>query len=159
MSIFIHDTRDKLGKHKNVEDYLTQKGHKIIRSKLYVGDLTLLMDQHICIDLKRDISELATDVCQDHKRFREELQRAYEAEINLVILVENRDGINDLSELPRWVNPCAVNSPLAPNGERIFKICRAMSGAYFASFQFCHPGAAGRVCEEILLSGKYRRVF
>lgn len=159
MSIFIHDTRDKAGKHQNVDDYLTQRGHKIVRSKLYVGDLTLLMDQHICIDLKRGISEVAMDVCQDHKRFREEMRRAYEAEITLIFLVENMDGIRDLSELPRWVNPRAVQSPLAPNGERLFKICSAMSKSYNAEFRFCHPSGAGRICEEILLSGRSRRFY
>lgn len=159
MSVFVHDTRDKAGKHKNVDDYLISRGHKIIRSKMYVGDITLLMDQHICIDLKRNVSELAMDVCQDHKRFREELQRAYEAEIQLIILVENYDGIRDLSELPRWVNPRAVQSPLAPNGERLFKICRAMSGSYNSTFAFCHPGGTGRIVEEVLLSGRTRRLY
>lgn len=159
MSIFVHDTRDKVGKHKNVDDYLVSKGHKIIRSKLYVGDLTLLMDQHICIDLKQNISELAMDVCQDHKRFREEMQRAYEAEITLVILVQNYDGILELADLPKWVNPRAVQSPLAPNGERLYKICRAMAGSYNAVFSFCHPAGTGRICEDVLLSGRSRRFY
>lgn len=159
MSIFIHDTRDKAGKHKNVDDYLLSHGHKIIRSKLYVGDITLLMDQHICIDLKRNISELCMDVCQDHKRFRDELQRAMNAEIHLIVLVENTDGITDLSDLPRWINPRSAQSPLAPNGERLFKICRAMSGAYQAQFEFCHPSGAGPFVERVLISGRSRRVF
>ena len=155
MSIFLHDTRDKVGKHQNVDDYLIGRGHKIIRSKLYVGDITLLINQSVCIDLKRNISELCMDVCQDHKRFRDELQRAYDADIKLIILVENYDKITDLSELPNWVNPRADKSPLAPNGERLFKICRAMSGSYGANFLFCHPSNAGMHVETILLHGRY----
>lgn len=159
MSVFVHDTRDKVGKHKNVDDYLASKGHKIVRSKLYVGDVTLLINQSVCVDLKRDILELAMDVCQDHKRFRAELQRAYDAEIRLIVLVENYDGIRDLYELTQWVNPRAVQSPMAPNGERLFKICRALSGAYFTKFVFCHPSQTGRIVEETLLGGMRKSYF
>ena len=37
----VQDTREKRGKHRNIEEYLRQSGVKIIRDKVYVGDYTL----------------------------------------------------------------------------------------------------------------------
>ena len=155
----MHDTRDHVSKHKNVDDWLESRGHKIIRSKMYVGDLTLLVDQHICIDLKRNIGELAQNLTTDKNRFRAELQRAYDAQIILVILTENNDGIMDISQLPTWVNPRAVESPLAPSGERLYKISRALSGAYHTIFAFCDPSATGRIVEATLLNGRRNKLY
>lgn len=77
--IFQRDTRDKPGKHGNVEDFLLANGHKVVRSKLYVGDITLLDRQSTCIDLKQDLTEVCGNLCQQHERFRAELLRAQEA--------------------------------------------------------------------------------
>ena len=68
----IEDTRNKVGKHKELNDYLEAKGHKVFRSKLLVGDYSLTTNQSVCIDTKADLLELCTNVCgkEEHERFR-----------------------------------------------------------------------------------------
>lgn len=102
--IFLHDTRDKSDKHPNVDPVLEKMGHKVVRSKMYVGDITLLNKQDVCIDLKANLSEVETNLVHQHARFRNECKRAQDAGIKLVILVEE-DNIPSLECVPKWVNP------------------------------------------------------
>lgn len=72
----VQDTREKRGKHRNIEEYLRQSGVKIIRDKVYVGDYTLPTDRRVSIDIKQDVVEIAGNICgAEHARFREELRR------------------------------------------------------------------------------------
>lgn len=148
--IFVHDTRDKISKHKNVDDFLTSQGHKIVRSKLYVGDITLLSDQSVCIDLKRNLQELVGNVCQQHKRFTAELHRAREAGIKMVILVEHGGRIQTLDDVKSWKNPRLRVSPLAMSGDRLYKVLATLSKRYNVGFEFCDKRSTGRRIVEIL---------
>ena len=148
--IFVHDTRDKISKHKNVDDFLTSQGHKIVRNKLYVGDITLLSDQSVCIDLKRNLQELVGNVCQQHKRFTAELQRACEVGIKLVILVEHGGHVHTLEDVKNWKNPRLSVSPLAMSGERLYKVLATISKRYSVDFEFCDKRTTGRRIVEIL---------
>ena len=152
--IFVHDTRDKPGKHKNVEAFLTEHGHNIVRSKLYVGDITLLHDPTVCIDLKQNVMELIMAVYQQHKRFRAELIRAQEVGISVVVLVEHGGGIKSLDDVPNWVNPRLKVSPLAVSGERLYKILKAMEYTYKVRFEFCTKAQTGKRILQILTEGK-----
>lgn len=93
------DTREQEGKNQNVLDYFRIKGIKVVRSKLFVGDYTLLHDQTIAIDKKKDMLEIANCICgSSHTRFRNELMRAKDNGIKLYILIEdeyiyNIDGV------------------------------------------------------------------
>ena len=101
---FIHDTRDKPGKHDNVDEGLKALGHKVIRTKMYVGDVTLLNDQTICIDLKQNLGEVESNLVHQHRRFRDECIRAQQAGIALVILIED-EKIVDIDQVGGWINP------------------------------------------------------
>ena len=115
--ILLEDSRQQLGKHDKKKEFFEQNGIKVQRTKLYVGDYTLPTNQKVCIDTKKDIQELIGDICgKSHVRFREDLIRAQESGIQLIILVENEGGeightgifnqtILDLSELHSWKNP------------------------------------------------------
>lgn len=94
------DSREQDGKNQNVLDYFRIKGIKFIRSKLYVGDYTLLHDQSVVVDKKKDMLEIAGNICnsKEHERFKRELMRAKENGIKLYILIEdeyiyNLDGV------------------------------------------------------------------
>ena len=93
------DTREQAGKNQNVLDYFAIHKIKTIRSKLFVGDYTLLHDQTIAVDKKKDMLEIANCICgSSHERFRNELIRAKENNIKLYILIEdeyiyNLDGV------------------------------------------------------------------
>ena len=170
--IFVHDTRDKVNKHNNVDSYLLSRGHEIIRSKLYVGDISLLANQTVCIDLKGlGMKEVYSNLVQQHDRFKRECVRAGEAHIRLVILVEE-NKIKDLGDVETWQNPRAVQYaelamahargkrlsaklPSRPpiSSQRLANMMRVMSARYGVEWIFCQPKDAGRTVEEILLGG------
>ena len=58
--ILIEDTRNQVGKHKNVESYCRRMGIEIVRQKLDVGDYAF-PDGKISVDTKQDIMELFCD--------------------------------------------------------------------------------------------------
>ena len=114
--LILVDSRQQEGKHNLKEKWFAEHGIETRRTKLYVGDYTLPTDQSVCIDTKKDIQELVSDICgKQHERFRNECIRAQEAGIRLIILTENRGGhikdniiqptITSLDELHRWKNP------------------------------------------------------
>ena len=152
--IFQHDTRDKPGKHGNVEDFLLANGHKVVRSKLYVGDITLLDRQSTCIDLKQDLTEVCGNLCQQHERFRAELLRAQEAGIRLIILVEHGHGIRSMEDVERWKNPRARHSPGATTGAQLAKIMRTMAERYGIEWRFCDKKETGREIIRALTEGE-----
>ena len=160
--IYIHDTRDKPGKHDNVEKYLTAHGHKIVRSKLYCGDISLLNDQSVCIDLKQGLQEVYGNVIQDHERFKAEAVRARAAGIRLIVLVEE-PGIASIYDVPNWNNPRlarwkAISEahkqgkrlnvkisafPPAPS-HKLGMIMHALSRKYGIEWQFCSKDQTGQ---------------
>lgn len=149
MAIFVHDTRDKAGKHDNVDSYLISRGHQIVRSKLYVGDITLLHDQRVCIDLKRNLAEVVTNVTQQHERFTGEIRRAQDANIRLIFLIEH-GGVKTLDDVRKWKNPRLKVSPLAVSGERLFKIMYTMAQRYDVDWEFCDKRCTGKKVLELL---------
>lgn len=103
--ILIEDTRNQVGKHKNIEAYCNRMGIEIVRQKLDVGDYMIQDGLPISVDTKQDIMELCKDVMSsDHRRFRAECVRAQETGIQLIVLIEELPpyGKVDLWEVPRW---------------------------------------------------------
>lgn len=100
--IIVEDTRNQTGKHKAKSEYFAKQGIQVVRSKLYVGDYTRLDNQTLCIDTKKDILEIAANVCgKQHERFRAECIRAKECGIKLVVLIEEMP----LDGLQGWCSP------------------------------------------------------
>lgn len=158
--IIVHDTRDIPGKHKNVDDWLTANGYTIVRSKLFVGDVTFLQNQSVCIDLKQDVLELAMDVYQQHTRFRNELIRAQENGIQLIVLIEEELPHGNLAE---WVSPVyKANTGKHKRGEAISKInpvnlrkaLLTMQEKYDAKFRFCSKDKTGEYIIKYLKGEK-----
>ena len=148
--IYIHDTRDQIGKHKNVESYLAAQGHKVIRSKMYCGDIALFDNQMTCIDLKKDLQEVAGNLLQQHERFRAECVRAQEAGIKLIILVEHGGAIKSMDDVREWINPRLRTSPKAVTGARLAAIMETMATKYGIEWRFCRKQDTGRIIVEIL---------
>lgn len=164
--IFMHDTRDKPGKHENVERWLETQGHKIVRSKMYVGDITLLHDQSICVDLKQGLPEVESNLIHQHSRFRNECKKAMDSGIRLIVLVEE-SGIDEVESVAGWVNPrrarweridrahsegkmLNIQIPAKPpaGGETICRQMKTMNEKYGVEWAFCAKESTGRkVCE------------
>lgn len=169
--IFIHDTRDKPGKHNNVDGFLLENGHKIVRSKLFVGDISLLNDQSICIDLKANLSEVEGNLIQQHDRFRREAIRAQENGIRLIVLVEE-ENIGSLEGVKGWENPrrkkwerinqqhafgkqLHISIPSRPpvTGLQLWQIMHTMAEKYGIEWRFCPHESTGAEILRILNGG------
>lgn len=164
--IILADSRQHDKKHIEKEKWFAEHGIEVRRTKLYVGDYTLPRDQSVCVDTKKNIQELVSNVLDkdnrknedDKPRFRKELLRAKEADIKLIILVENEDGITQLSELHKWVNPrllirdrCGNQKfPKATRGVSLMKACYTIQREYGCEFLFCKPKEAGAKIIELL---------
>ena len=44
------DTRQQMGKHENIAQYLKSRGIELIRQALFVGDYVKITDQSVSID-------------------------------------------------------------------------------------------------------------
>ena len=165
-NVIWEDTRNKPGKHEAKRRHFEEEGWRIARTKLYVGDY-MLPGGLVSIDTKEHIYELASDLRQQHERFRAECERANEAEISLFILVENEDGVTDLWGLADWIEPMGhftmrqkkskgrVKKRLS--GTQLFKACKTMEEKYGVRFVFCTPQDAGARVLSILTGGRDAR--
>ena len=104
MSVLFEDTRQKPSQHALKNEYFVAEGFTVERTKLYVGDY-MLPGGKTTVDTKADIYELASNLKQQHERFRRECVRAREAGYQLIVLVENVDNVSTLYDLADWVEP------------------------------------------------------
>lgn len=151
--VIVEDSRNQAGKHKNINAYLESVGVRVLRSKMIVGDYTLPADQRICIDTKKDMIEVSQNIFQDHKRFKAECQLAKDCGIHLIVLIED-NTVSNWDELLKWTNPQPNRSALTPNGERCFKVMKAMEYSYGVDFQFCKKNDTGKRILQLLTEGK-----
>lgn len=155
------DTREKERAIKNIIRYFDTNGIKHFSSKMYVGDYCNLENPLICIDRKQNLSELVGNVCQEHKRFRDELIRAQENGIKLIVLVEHGGAIKELEDVIFWNNPrCVERKKIngvwtdvptkAMTGSKLYKVLKTMTERYGVEFRFCDKRETGRKIVEIL---------
>lgn len=154
MPVLVEDTRQQTSQHVEKNAYWKSVGQHVVRSKLIAGDY-MFVGGTVSVDTKRSILELASNIDQQHDRFRRELVNARECGIELHFLVENADGVRDLPTLARWQNPRRfVNAKrgLRPpiDGRRMAKACATMEERYGCFFHFCMPEEAGARVLEIL---------
>lgn len=152
------DTRQQAGKHEGKHDGLKKAGYELASCKVYVGDYC--KPPSASVDTKRDIYELASDIDNEHDRFRGELLRAQECGCRLTVLVENEDGVRSLSDLESWeesqrhfkMRVCKSGNTQARliRGERLAKACRTMQRKYGVRFEFCEPSESYTRIIEIL---------
>lgn len=104
MEIII-DSREKARAIQKIIKEFDYQGVKYAVSKLFVGDYQSLDNARVCIDRKQSLTELCGNLCQQHKRFKAELVRAKEMNIQLIILVEHGGNIKSLEDVKSWINP------------------------------------------------------
>lgn len=172
--IILEDTRQQDQKHTLKHKWFAEHGIEVRRTKLYCGDYTLPTNQSVCIDSKASILEILNNVCgKEHARFRRECERAQEAGIQLIVLVENdrqqigstgiwNPAIRKLEDLHRWANPRLFirrgGKQLYPNatkGQTLQKACHTMQKKYGVKFLFCTPEESGKRIVELLKGETY----
>lgn len=147
------DTRQQDGKHKNIEKGFEEMGIKPIRTKLYVGDYSLPLDQSRAVDTKKDLMEVAGNLCQQHKRFAEEADRATELGIELIILVEE-NNVEKLADVQNWFNWRSKKNSKAITGEKLYKIMKTFEKNHGCRFEFCKKEDTARRIVELLTERK-----
>lgn len=161
------DSREKARAITKIIEEFDSRGITHPISKLLVGDYMNYDNPRLIIDRKQNLSELCSNVCQDHDRFRKELIRAKENEIKLVFLTEHGKGINGLEDVIWWENPRRWKrrrntetgrwediETKAMEGETLYKILCSMERKYGCEFRFCEKKDTGREIIRIL-GGKH----
>ena len=158
------DSREKARAIKKIVEEFDRQGVQHPVSKLMVGDYMNYDNPRLIIDRKQNLTELCSNVCQDHVRFRNELLLAKEIGVQLVILVEHGKGIRRLEDVIWWNNPrrhkrvqiggrWQTIETKAMEGDVLYKILCTQQRKYGVRFLFCDKRETGREIIRILRDG------
>lgn len=147
------DSREKARAITKIIAEFDRQGITHFISKLPCGDYCSLDNARFCIDRKQNLNELTSNVCQQHKRFTAELERADKLGIRLIFLVEHSPYIKTLDDVRKWQNPRLKVSPLAVSGERLYKILYTLEKHYNTKFYFCSKAQTGAKIIKLLREG------
>lgn len=149
MNTIIEDSRQQAGKHNIKHEWFSAHSVELVRCKLPFGDYALVPS--VSIDTKNSMDEIAGNICgSEHKRFINECKAAKAAGCQLIILVENENGIRDITEVHKWINPRVIYSPNCVQGARLQKAMETISERYGVQFLFCTPDESAKRIMEIL---------
>ena len=151
------DTREHPKAISEIVKTFDKEGVPHIRTKLLFGDYCDYNRPGIVIDRKQNIAELAKNCTSEHKRFREELERAKMAGAKLVILVEQdryKNGgnwvfIRELTDIIYWSNPHTTI-----RGEKVYRVLASWCAKYDLEVQFCNKKNTGKRILEIIYNEK-----
>lgn len=159
------DSREKARAIHKIIKTFDENGVNYFSSKLLVGDYMNLDNPRLIIDRKQNLQELCGNACQQHERFRRELVRAMQANIQLIILVEHGSDINSMEDVFFWKNPRKheirwkwehgkrvryVVSAKAVDGEQLYKSLCTIRDRYNVRFEFCEKRDTGKRIMELL---------
>ena len=99
------DSREKARAIKKIVQTFEKEGVNYFSSKLLVGDYMNLDNPRLIIDRKQDLQELHGNVCQQHERFKRELLKSIQANIQLIILIEHGEDIKSLEDVYFFYQP------------------------------------------------------
>ena len=138
------DTRNQ--KDNYVTDYFDKHGIKWIRNKLYSGDVKLLNNTKVIIDLKANIEEIAHNLCntQEHLRIKKELERAKEIGCEEFIFLI-KSNIKSIDDLINW-----TSTKTKVKGSVLVKVMSTMRERYGCRFIFTTRTNAPKKIIELL---------
>ena len=141
------DSREQ--KYDHIINYFDSQGIKWVRSKCVVGDYVNLENPMVVIDRKKDLQEVAGNVCQQHDRFVRELELAKELGYKMIVLVEE-PNIKTVTDVFGWYNWRKKTNPKAVSGRTLAKIMLTTSSKYDVEWQFTTKAKCGERILEIL---------
>lgn len=141
------DSREQ--KFDHVTRYFDSQGIKWVKSKCVVGDYVNLENPMVVIDRKKDLQEVAGNVCQQHERFVRELELAKELGYKMIILVEE-PNITSLPKVCSWYNWRRKNNPKAVTGKTLYRIMNTMQEKYGIEWKFTTKEQCGKTIVELL---------
>jgi hypothetical protein len=172
------DSREKARAITKIVEEFKKQGVSYYISKLWAGDYMSLDNPRLIIDRKQNLSEYCANTCQNHDRFRNELLRAQENGIKLIILIEHSNQIKSIDDVAdKWTNPrlkekkewvedelCTnkkgeeywvpgywkITSSKAMTGATLAQVMRTQERKYGCKFMFCDKLHTGKRIIEIL---------
>lgn len=159
------DSREKARAITKIIKTFDENGVNHFSSKLLVGDYMNLDNPRLIIDRKQNLQELCGNVCQQHERFKKELIKAMQANIQLIILVEHGPDVKTIEDVYFWQNPRKhevrwrmvngkrekyVVSAKAVDGNQLYKSLCTIRDRYNVRFEFCEKKDTGRKIMELL---------
>ena len=143
------DTRNQ--KDNYVTDYFDKHNIKWIRNKLYSGDVKLLNDTRVIIDLKANLEEISHNLCnsQEHSRIHRELDRAKEIGCQEFIFLIKEDKIKTIEDLQNW-----TSKRTKVKGSTLLKIMVTMKQKYGVRFIICPRKKIGEMIIKLLENQK-----
>lgn len=183
MSLTIQiDSREKARAITKIVAEFDRQGVKHYISKLWAGDYMSLDNPRLIIDRKQNLTEICSNVTNNHDRFRNELIRAKNTGIKLIILIEHSNQIKSIEDVARWHNPrdkeikiwfddrCMtdkkgeeyweiahyeISRTKAVTGETLANIMRTQERKYGCEFHFCDKLHTGKKIIELLGGEKH----
>lgn len=150
--VIVEDTRQKSGMHELKHSHFEEMGVQLVRNMLPFGDYAV--PPRVSVDTKANMEEIAQNIGSDHKRFKRECIAARDAGCQLIVLVENTNGISSVNEVHKWINPDLIYRPRSITGDRLEKAMKTMSERYGVRFEFCEPEEAAKKILELLGVGE-----
>ena len=155
------DSREKAKAIQKIIEEFDRQGIKHPVSKLMVGDYMNYDNPRVIVDRKQNLTEVCSNVCQDHDRFRRELVLAKENGIQLIILCEHGKDIKSLEDVIFWQNPRSEKRKKidgkwqtvhtnAMKGDVLYKILTTLQEKYGVRFEFCEKDETGKRIVELL---------
>ena len=155
------DSREKAKAIQKIIEEFDRQGIKHPVSKLMVGDYMNYDNPRVIVDRKQNLTEVCSNVCQDHDRFRRELLLAKENGIQLIILCEHGKDIKSLEDVIFWKNPRSEKRKKidgkwqtvhtnAMKGDVLYKILTTLQEKYGVRFEFCDKDETGKRIVELL---------
>ena len=163
------DSREKAKAIQKIIKTFDENGVNYFSSKLLVGDYMNLDNPRLIIDRKQDLQELHGNVCQQHERFKRELLKARQANIQLIILIEHGEDIKSLEDVYFFYQPpkdrwrCVTRiiagekkkirekyMQQAIDGKTMYKSMCTIRDRYNVRFEFCEKRDTGQKIIELL---------
>lgn len=126
-----------------------------MKSKCVVADYVNLENPMVVVDRKKDLQEVAGNVCQQHERFIRELELAKELGYKVYVLVEE-PNIKCLTDVRGWFNWRKKKNPKAVSGKTLYRIMSTVAEKYDVEWKFTSKEKCGERIVE-LLGGNYEQ--
>lgn len=124
------DSREHKDKIQHIVKEFNRKKIPYDRTKLYIGDYQRADNPLVLIDRKQNLLEIASNITQDHSRFKRELERLSAIDGKMYILIEEK--LDCLEEVGLW------KSPLKKDGTPYTKMSGVVLYKYMLSWQYKH---------------------
>ena len=151
------DSREHAKAIAKIKSAFDKANIKYVVSKLYVGDYMSYDNPRLVVDRKQNLSEICYNIASvktQRERFIRELERAQDAGITVIVLVEHGNGIACIEDVCSWINPRRMKSKTAATGKYLAKCMHELEEKYDIKFEFCSKEDTGSKIIDILQKGE-----